>query len=62
MKPPGIPTKHVEITVNLDGSTDIAPHGYLGTTCKEATAELERSLGRVTKRENKEAEKQKERA
>ena len=48
-----IPT--IEIIVSTNGSTRMTTHGYAGTSCQEATRELERALGLVTQ-EQKTAE------
>ncbi len=38
-------TKKIEITVTPDGSTSIKTTGFTGSSCREATRELERALG-----------------
>ena len=38
-------TKKIEITVRPDGSTSIKTTGFTGSSCREATRELERALG-----------------
>jgi hypothetical protein len=39
------PTRTIEITVSPEGATTIKPSGFTGSTCKDATKELERALG-----------------
>jgi hypothetical protein len=41
------PDRTIEIIVSPTGHTRITTRGYSGTSCKEATRELERSLGLV---------------
>ncbi len=41
---------HIEIVIDKSGGVRIAPHGYGGRRCEQATAELERELGVVTGR------------
>ncbi len=38
-------TKKIEITVRPDGSTSIKTTGFTGSSCRDATRELERALG-----------------
>lgn len=38
----------IEITVNTDGSTNVRTSGFAGSSCREATAFLEKALGIVT--------------
>ena len=38
-------TKKIEITVRPDGSTSIKTTGFTGSSCREATRELEKALG-----------------
>ncbi len=40
----------IEITVDNMGGVTIHATGYAGTTCEKATAEIERAIGKVTKR------------
>ena len=37
----------IEIIVSPAGQSRITPRGYAGTTCRDATRELERALGTV---------------
>jgi hypothetical protein len=39
------PPKTIEITVSPEGATTIKASGFTGSTCKDATRELERALG-----------------
>ncbi len=39
------PTKTIEITVSPEGATSIKTSGFTGSSCKDATKELERALG-----------------
>lgn len=39
--------KIIEITVSPDGSTKVETKGYTSSDCREASRELERSLGTV---------------
>jgi hypothetical protein len=39
------PTRTIEITVSPAGATSIKTSGFSGSTCKDATRELERALG-----------------
>ena len=38
-------TKTIEITVSPEGSVSIKTAGFMGSSCKDATRELERALG-----------------
>ena len=38
-------TKTIEITVTPEGATSIKTSGFTGSSCKDATRELERALG-----------------
>jgi hypothetical protein len=38
-------TKTIEITVSPEGATTIRTSGFTGSSCKDATRELERALG-----------------
>ena len=40
----------VEVTVAPDGGVSIEAKGFIGTTCQDATRELERALGPATER------------
>jgi hypothetical protein len=37
--------KKIEITVSPEGATSIKTSGFTGSSCKDATRELERALG-----------------
>jgi hypothetical protein len=39
------PTKTIEITVSPEGSVSIKTSGYSGSTCRDATRDIERALG-----------------
>jgi hypothetical protein len=39
------PTRTIEITVSPEGATSIKTSGFTGSSCKDATRELERALG-----------------
>lgn len=39
------PTRTIEITVSPEGATTIKTSGFTGSSCKDATQELERALG-----------------
>ncbi len=39
------PTRTIEITVSPEGTTSIKTSGFTGSSCKDATRELERALG-----------------
>jgi len=38
-------TKTIEITVSPQGATSIKTSGFVGSSCRDATRELERALG-----------------
>jgi len=38
----------IEIIVSPSGETRVETHGYIGSTCREASAFLEQALGAVT--------------
>ena len=38
--------KTIKITIETDGKTNIETAGFTGKSCKDATAELERALGK----------------
>ena len=38
----------IEIVVEPDGSTSVQTHGYVGSSCREASASIERALGTTT--------------
>ena len=38
-------TKIIEITVSPEGATSIKTSGFTGSSCRDATRELERALG-----------------
>jgi len=44
-------TKTIEITVSPEGATSIKTSGFTGSSCRDATRDLERALG-VSSREN----------
>jgi len=45
-----IPTsKRIEITVSPEGAVSIKTTGFTGSSCKDATRELERALGVASK-------------
>ena len=44
---PGVPPT-IEIVVEPDGSTSVQTHGYVGSSCCQASAFIERALGRTT--------------
>ena len=37
--------KRIEITVSPDGATSIKTSGFTGSSCRDATRDLERALG-----------------
>jgi|GEM_PF-541145 len=39
------PTKKIEITVSPEGTVSIKTTGFRGSSCKDATRDLERALG-----------------
>ena len=43
--------KRIEITVSPEGATSIKTTGFTGSSCKDATRDLERALG-VSSRES----------
>jgi hypothetical protein len=45
MSMPTPTTKIIEITVSPEGATSIKTSGFAGSSCKDATRELERALG-----------------
>jgi len=45
MNMPTPATKTIEITVSPEGATSIKTSGFTGSSCKDATRELERALG-----------------
>ncbi len=45
MNMPTPTTKTLEITVTPEGATSIKTSGFTGSSCKDATRELERALG-----------------
>ena len=40
-----ITTKTIEITVSPEGATSIKTSGFTGSSCRDATRDLERALG-----------------
>jgi hypothetical protein len=38
-------TKTIEITVSPEGATSIKTAGFIGSSCRDATRDLERALG-----------------
>ncbi len=38
-------TKTIEITVSPEGATSIKTSGFTGSSCKDATRDIERALG-----------------
>lgn len=42
-------TKTIEIIISPAGEVEIKTSGFAGQSCKQATAELEARLGKVTK-------------
>ena len=38
-------TKTIEITVSPEGATSIKTSGFIGSSCRDATRDLERALG-----------------
>jgi hypothetical protein len=38
-------TKTIEITVSPEGATSIKTQGFTGSSCRDATRDLERALG-----------------
>lgn len=47
------PMKTIEVTISETGEVHINAVGFHGTACDKACAEIERALGKVTKRTNK---------
>lgn len=45
MNMPTPATKTIEITVSPEGATSIKTSGFTGSSCRDATRELERALG-----------------
>ena len=45
MNMPTPTTKTIEITVSPEGATSIKTSGFTGSSCRDATRELERALG-----------------
>ena len=45
MNMPTPTTKTIEITVTPEGATSIKTSGFTGSSCKDATRDLERALG-----------------
>ena len=45
MSTPTTTTKTIEITVSPEGATSIKTSGFTGSSCKDATRDLERALG-----------------
>jgi hypothetical protein len=45
MNMPTPTTKTIEITVSPEGTTSIKTSGFTGSSCKDATRDLERALG-----------------
>jgi hypothetical protein len=45
MNMPTPTTKTIEITVSPEGATSIKTSGFTGSSCKDATRELEHALG-----------------
>ncbi len=43
--PTSTTTKTIEITVSPQGATSIRTTGFTGSSCKDATRDLERALG-----------------
>lgn len=44
-------TPTITLTLNTDGTAQIATTGYTGTACRDATAAIEAALGVVTDRQ-----------
>jgi hypothetical protein len=40
--------KLIEVLIDEDGNIEVQTQGFSGASCKQATAELERALGKVT--------------
>jgi hypothetical protein len=45
--------KEIHIDIDPDGNVTVEAHGYTGTSCRTATAALEKALGQVTGRNTK---------
>jgi hypothetical protein len=45
MNIPTSTTKTIEITVSPEGATSIKTSGFTGSSCRDATRELERAMG-----------------
>jgi hypothetical protein len=45
MSTPNTTSKTIEITVSPDGATSIKTTGFTGSSCRDATRDLERALG-----------------
>jgi hypothetical protein len=41
----GTPEKKIEITVSPEGATSIKTSGFTGSSCRDATRDLERAFG-----------------
>jgi hypothetical protein len=41
-------SKTIEVIIDTDGNIEVQTQGFSGPDCKKATADLERSLGKVT--------------
>jgi hypothetical protein len=44
--------KKIKVVVSKEGETQISTEGFTGTACKDATKQLEKALGTVTKDSN----------
>ena len=47
-QPAATPPATIEITVEPDGSTSVQTRGFVGASCRDASAFIERALGEVT--------------
>ena len=45
MSTPTTTSKTIEITVSPEGATSIKTQGFTGSSCRDATRDLERALG-----------------
>ena len=45
MSTPNTTSKTIEITVSPEGATSIKTTGFTGSSCRDATRDLERALG-----------------
>ncbi len=45
MNMPTPTTKTIEITVSPEGATSIKTSGFIGSSCRDATRDIERALG-----------------